>query len=293
MQSKPMCATSMTLQYAKPCIANFTGAGRSFFVHNHVKTIYQMAAKLGELVPEARIAVGHGQMKERDLEKVMLDFIRKKVDVLVCTTIIESGLDIPAANTIIINRADKFGWPRYTSFEAGWGGERAGLCLPDHSRRDSHYPGRTEKTPGTARFQRTGAGFKIALNDLQIRGGGTILGSRSPDTLRRLAMSSISNCSKGDQEIEGEDSGGEVIRNGKLIFRCRLPAGRFHSRCRPELLAYKRLTTLADEQSIERSGRGVARPVWGPARCRKTARIDGKDASSAQEAWRRPPGRRR
>src|SRR5208283_3465910 len=83
--------------------------GQVFFVHNHVQTIQQMATKLAILVPDARISVGHGQMKERDLEKVMLDFIHKKIDVLVCTTIIESGLDIPAANTIIINRADKFG----------------------------------------------------------------------------------------------------------------------------------------------------------------------------------------
>jgi transcription-repair coupling factor (superfamily II helicase) len=83
--------------------------GQVFFVHNNVKTIYRMANYIQELLPEITVAVAHGQLRERELEQAMLDFIHHRIDVLVCTTIIESGLDIPAANTIFINRADKFG----------------------------------------------------------------------------------------------------------------------------------------------------------------------------------------
>ena len=152
--------------------------GQVFFVHNHVQTIRQMAAKLAELAPEARISVAHGQMKERELERVMLDFIHKKIDVLVCTTIIESGLDIPAANTIIINRADKFGLAQIYQLRGrvGRSSEQAYayLIIPGETliTRDAQ-----KRLRALLDFSELGAGFKIALNDLQIRGGGAILGS--------------------------------------------------------------------------------------------------------------------
>ena len=122
--------------------------------------------------------MAHGQMKERDLERVMLDFIHKKIDVLVCTTIIESGLDIPAANTIIINRADKFGLAQIYQLRGrvGRSSEQAYayLIIPGETliTRDAQ-----KRLRALLDFSELGAGFKIALNDLQIRGGGAILGS--------------------------------------------------------------------------------------------------------------------
>lgn len=91
-----------------------------YYLHNDVKTIEKCAADLAELVPEARIGIGHGQMRERELEQVMSDFYHKRFNVLVASTIIETGIDVPSANTIVIERADKFGWPSYTSCAAGW-----------------------------------------------------------------------------------------------------------------------------------------------------------------------------
>lgn len=152
--------------------------GQVFFVHNHVQTILRMADKIRTLVPEARIAVAHGQMKERELEKIMRDFVHRKVDVLVCTTIIESGLDIPAANTILINRADKMGLAQIYQLRGrvGRSAEQAYayLLIPGEHlvTRDAQ-----KRLRALMDFSELGSGFKIALNDLQIRGGGTILGS--------------------------------------------------------------------------------------------------------------------
>jgi len=152
--------------------------GQVFFVHNHVQSILKMAARIRALVPEARVGVAHGQMRERELEKVMMDFVNRKVDVLVCTTIIESGLDIPAANTIIINRADKMGLAQIYQLRGrvGRSSEQAYayLLIPGEHlvTRDAQ-----KRLRALMDFSELGSGFKIALNDLQIRGGGAILGS--------------------------------------------------------------------------------------------------------------------
>ncbi len=172
-------------------------AGQVFFVHNHVGSIYQMAARLSLLVPDARVAVAHGQMKERDLEKVMLDFIHRQVDVLVCTTIIESGLDIPAANTIIINRADKFGLAQIYQLRGrvGRSSEQAYayLLVPGEHliTRDAQ-----KRLRALLDFSELGAGFKIALNDLQIRGEGPSSGPPNQVILRPWVMSSTWNSSR-------------------------------------------------------------------------------------------------
>jgi transcription-repair coupling factor (superfamily II helicase) len=152
--------------------------GQVFFVHNNIKTIYRIANHLEELIPEVTVAVAHGQLRERQLEKVMLDFIHHRIDVLVCTTIIESGLDIPAANTIFINRADKFGLAQIYQLRGrvGRSAEQAYAYLL--------IPGEHLVTRQAQRrllalmdFTELGSGFKIAMNDLQIRGAGNILGT--------------------------------------------------------------------------------------------------------------------
>jgi transcription-repair coupling factor (superfamily II helicase) len=153
--------------------------GQVYFVHNRVMGIYQMAQRLRRLVPEARIGIGHGQMAERELEQVMLEFAGGNVDVLVCTSIIESGLDIPNANTLIVNRADRFGLAQLYQLRGrvGRGAQRAyGYFL--------HPPFASLSETARQRLQtiseatELGAGFRIAMRDLEIRGAGELLGAR-------------------------------------------------------------------------------------------------------------------
>ncbi len=152
--------------------------GQIFFVHNVVNSIETMAAKLKEIVPEVRLAVAHGQMDEERLEQVMMKFVKRRIDMLVCTTIIESGLDVPSANTILINRADRFGLAQMYQLRGrvGRSDEQAYayLFIPEESSltRDAR-----KRLKVLMEHSDLGAGFQIAMSDLKIRGGGTILGS--------------------------------------------------------------------------------------------------------------------
>lgn len=153
--------------------------GQVFFVHNRVQSIALIAEDLRQLVPEARIGIGHGQMPEEELEKVMASFSRRELDVLVCTTIIESGLDMPNANTMIINNADKFGLTQLYQLRGRVGrGANLAYCY-------LLYEGGKRLTPLAHKRLRTiyeatelGAGFTIAMRDLEIRGAGTLLGPK-------------------------------------------------------------------------------------------------------------------
>jgi transcription-repair coupling factor (superfamily II helicase) len=239
--------------------------GQVFFVHNHVQTIHQMAARLATLAPEARIAVGHGQMRERELEKVMLDFIHKKIDVLVCTTIIESGLDIPAANTIIINRADKFGLAQIYQLRGrvGRSSEQAYayLIIPGETliTRDAQ-----KRLRALLDFSELGAGFKIALNDLQIRGGGSILGSSQSGHIAAIGYELyLELLEKAVKTMKGGGTPAETVET-EITFPISafLPEDFIHD-ADQRLIAYKRLATLADEQSIEDLA-GEWRDRYGP-----------------------------
>jgi transcription-repair coupling factor (superfamily II helicase) len=152
--------------------------GQIYFVHNVVQSIDRMARKLQELVPEARLDVAHGQMAEEDLERVMYRFLNRDIDLLVCTTIIESGLDIPSANTIIVNRADCFGLAQMYQLRGrvGRADEQAYayLLIPDESLLTADARKRLKVL---MEHSDLGSGFNIAMNDLEIRGGGTILGA--------------------------------------------------------------------------------------------------------------------
>ncbi|GLI36006.1 transcription-repair coupling factor [Desulforhabdus amnigena] len=239
--------------------------GQVFFVHNHVQSIYQMANVLKQLVPEARLAVAHGQMKERELEKVMLDFIAQKVDVLVCTTIIESGLDIPAANTIIINRADKFGLAQIYQLRGRVGRSTeqayAYLLVPgeDLISRDAQ-----KRLRALMDFSELGAGFKIALNDLQIRGGGTILGSSQSGHIAAVGyelylelLERTVKAMKGDK-AESEPIDTEI----NVPLSAFLPVT-FIPDTDQRLLAYKRLSTVVAEEDVDELV-GEWRDRYGP-----------------------------
>ena len=153
--------------------------GQVFFVHNRVQSIAWVASKLQSLVPEARIAIAHGQMPEAELEAVMVDFTRGKSDILVCTTIIESGLDMPNVNTLIVNQADRFGLTQLYQLRGriGRGANRAYAYFLYE--KGKHLTPTAEKRLRTI-FEATelGAGFSIAVKDLEIRGAGTLLGTK-------------------------------------------------------------------------------------------------------------------
>ena len=152
--------------------------GQTFFLHNRVMTIDTMLAKLKSLVPQARIVVGHGQMHADDLEEVMTKFVNGEADVLLSTTIIESGLDIPNANTIIIDRADRFGLSELYQLRGRVGRYKhqayAYLLLPRHARLLTDV---RKRISAMKQYASLGGGFKIAMRDLEIRGAGNLLGA--------------------------------------------------------------------------------------------------------------------
>ena len=153
--------------------------GQVYFVHNRVQGIEQMAARLGRIVPEASIAIGHGQMPERELSTVMLAFAEGEYDVLVCTSIIESGLDIPNVNTIIINRADQFGLAQLYQLRGrvGRSATRAYAYLLVARYKTLTHDAR-RRLEAIQEASELGAGFRIAMQDLEIRGAGELLGAR-------------------------------------------------------------------------------------------------------------------
>jgi transcription-repair coupling factor (superfamily II helicase) len=161
--------------------------GQVFFVHNRVRNLGTWARYVQELAPEARVAMAHGQMPERDLERVMVRFWRQEVDVLVCTAIIEAGLDIPAANTIIINRAHTLGLAQLYQLRGRVGRSQAQayayLLVPE----DAALPNEAQKRlKALMEFTELGSGYKIAMHDLQIRGAGNLLGQAQSGNLAEV-----------------------------------------------------------------------------------------------------------
>ena len=164
--------------------------GQVYFLHNELDSIERMARELGEMVPEARIRIGHGQMPERELEQVMLDFYRQRFNVLVCTTIIESGIDVPSANTILINRADRFGLAQLHQLRGRVGRSHhrayAYLIVPD---RRSMTADAEKRLEAIASMEELGAGFTLATHDLEIRGAGELLGEGQSGQIEAVGFS--------------------------------------------------------------------------------------------------------
>ncbi|HET6546772.1 MAG TPA: transcription-repair coupling factor [Rhodanobacteraceae bacterium] len=163
--------------------------GQVYFLHNEVATIERTARGLGELMPEARLRIAHGQMPERELEQVMLDFYRQRFNVLVCTTIIESGIDVPSANTIVINRADRFGLGQLHQLRGRVGRSHhrayAYLIVPDRRAITSDAEKRLE---ALASLDELGAGFTLATHDLEIRGAGELLGEEQSGQIQEVGF---------------------------------------------------------------------------------------------------------
>ncbi|MCF7751076.1 transcription-repair coupling factor [Bacillus subtilis subsp. subtilis] len=164
--------------------------GQLYFLHNDVESIGRMQRDLAELVPEARIGIAHGQMPERELERVMLDFQKQRYNVLLSTTIIESGIDIPNANTIIINRADRFGLAQLHQLRGRVGRSHhrayAYLVVPD---KRAMTPDAEKRLDAIASMDELGAGFTLATHDLEIRGAGELLGEDQSGQMAEVGFS--------------------------------------------------------------------------------------------------------
>jgi transcription-repair coupling factor (superfamily II helicase) len=169
------------------CLREIRRGGQIYYVHNSVETIEKTARTLQELIPEARIAVGHGQMRERELEQVMLDFYHQRSNVLVCTTIVESGIDIPSANTIIIDRADKLGLAQLHQLRGRVGRSHhqayAYLLTPPRNVMTADAAKRLEAIES---LEDLGAGFTLATHDLEIRGAGELLGEEQSGQIQEI-----------------------------------------------------------------------------------------------------------
>jgi transcription-repair coupling factor (superfamily II helicase) len=172
------------------CLREIQRGGQVYFLHNDVQSIQRVAREVEELVPEARVRVAHGQMPERELEQVMLDFYRQRFNVLVCTTIIENGIDIPSANTIIMNRADKLGLAQLHQLRGRVGRSHhrayAYLIVPERRAMTADAQKRVE---AVASLEELGSGFSLATHDLEIRGAGEVLGEDQSGQIEEIGFS--------------------------------------------------------------------------------------------------------
>jgi transcription-repair coupling factor (superfamily II helicase) len=181
--------------------------GQVFFVHNRVQDIDRVAARLRELVPEARVAVAHGQMDEGRLERIVLDFWEGQYDVLVCTTIIESGIDMPTVNTLVVDRADMMGLGQLHQLRGrvGRAGQRAYAYLffpPERQLSETAY----ERLKTIGEHTELGSGFKIAMRDLEIRGAGNLLGANQSGHIAAVGYDLyVQMVSEAVAELKGEE----------------------------------------------------------------------------------------
>ena len=256
--------------------------GQVFLIHNRVETIETIAALVKRLVPQARLAVGHGQMNEKEMERVMLDFIEHKYDVLVATTIIENGIDIPRANTIIINRADQYGLSQLYQLRG-----RVGRS----NRRAYAYlliPGEGELSPIAKRrlaaireFSDLGAGFRIAALDLELRGAGNLLGGQQSGHMDSLGFDLYTQMlERTVAELRGDAVEDETSVTINLGVDVAIP-DEYISDMGQRLRTYKRVSSSRDEETLanirketqDRYGRlpDSVEQLFGYARLRRLA----------------------
>jgi len=226
--------------------------GQVYFVHNRVESIWEIAAKLQELAPKARIRVGHGQMVESELEKVMLKFMHHEADILVATTIIENGLDIPLCNTILINRAERLGLSELYQLRG-----RVGRS----DRRAYAYlllPSEIELTPIARRrlaalkeFSDLGAGFKIAALDLELRGAGNLLGGEQSGQIEAVGFELYTQMlDRAVREMKGEMPEEEIATQLNLGLNIRIPA-EYIPEENQRLRMYKRVAGVERETQLQ------------------------------------------
>jgi transcription-repair coupling factor (superfamily II helicase) len=225
--------------------------GQVFFVHNRVESIEAIANLLSTCVPEAQIAVAHGQMSGNKLEKIMVDFIQHRSQVLVCTAIIESGLDISSANTMLVNRADTFGLSQLHQLRGRIGRGRvrayAYLLLPRSKR---ITPEATRRIAALKRFSDLGAGFQIASEDLELRGAGDLLGSDQSGSIAAVGFELYTELlNQAIERAKGERARNDVEPEIKIPVSAVLPEDYIRDP-RQRMLAYQRFATAKSDAEI-------------------------------------------
>jgi transcription-repair coupling factor (superfamily II helicase) len=242
--SEPVIKSAIELELARN--------GQVFFIHNRVESIESIAAHIKKIVPNARIIVAHGQMNEKEMENAVLDFVGYKYDVLVATTIIENGIDIPRANTIIINRSDNYGLSQLYQLRG-----RVGRS----NRRAYAYlliPGELELTPIAKRrlsaireFSDLGAGFRIAALDLELRGAGNILGGQQSGQLDALGFDLYTKMlERTIQELKGEEIEEESSVSINLGADVSIPND-YISETEQRLRTYKRISSADSDSALQ------------------------------------------
>jgi transcription-repair coupling factor (superfamily II helicase) len=239
------------------CLRELRRGGQIYFVHNEVQSIEKLGEELRTLLPEARIRIGHGQMRERDLESLMIDFYHRRFDVLLCTTIIESGIDVPTANTIMINRADKLGLAQLHQLR--------GRVGRSHHRAYAYLlvPSMRGLTPDAARrleaiesLEELGAGFVLATHDLEIRGAGEFLGESQSGELNEVGLAMYLDLL--ERAVEAIKSGTPADLNRPLAaateIKLHLPAllpADYVADVHMRLTLYKRIAAAPDATELD------------------------------------------
>ncbi len=225
--------------------------GQVYFVHNRVESIYEIAARIQELVPAARVAVGHGQMSEGELEKVMLAFMHHEFDVLVATTIIENGLDIPLANTMLINRADRHGLSELYQLRGrvGRSNRRAYAYLLIPSEQELSQIAR-RRLAALKEFSDLGAGFKIAALDLELRGAGNMLGGEQSGHIEAVGFELYTSMLEAAvKEMKGESKEERPAAQLNLGIALRIDES-YVPEENQRLRLYKKIAGAASEKEI-------------------------------------------
>ena len=231
--------------------------GQIYYVHNEVRDIARVAESLGKLVPEAKIRIGHGQMRERELEQMMVDFYHRRFDILVATTIIESGIDVPSANTIIIDRADRFGLAQLHQMRGRVGRSHhrayAYLLVPSRKALTGDALKRLEALES---LEELGAGFVLATHDLEIRGAGELLGEQQSGEMAEVGLTMYLDML--DRAVKALRAGRRVDLDAPLASQSevelRVPSllpEDYVGDVQVRLALYKRIAAAADEDALD------------------------------------------
>ncbi len=231
--------------------------GQTFFVHNRVRSIQKIAQDLSRLFPQARIGIAHGQMAEEQLEDIMIDFLEKKYDILVCTTIIEIGLDIPNTNTIIIDDAHKFGLSQLYQLRGRVGrtDRRAYAYFLYPSYRSISATAK-KRLQAIKEFSELGSGFKLAMRDLEIRGAGNLLGKEQHGSVGEVGFNLYCRLlEEAVKELRGEKEGKEKGKEITPVIDVKIDAyipGEYIPDLKQRVLIYRKLAEIKDLEDLER-----------------------------------------
>jgi transcription-repair coupling factor (superfamily II helicase) len=228
-------------------------SGQVYFVHNRVESIYSLGNLITRLVPEARIAIAHGQMGEEELERVMVDFVAHKYDVLLATTIIENGLDIPNANTMIVNRSDRYGLSQLYQLRGRVGrSDRrayAYLLIPPE---ESLSPVAKKRLAAIREFSDLGSGFRVAALDLEIRGAGNLLGGEQSGHIEAVGFDMYMKLLETTiKELKGEEIEDDIRANVNLRVDLRIEES-YVPDMNQRLTVYRRMAAVRSEDELKR-----------------------------------------